>query len=108
MANPIRRCRPENSNVLPFCYELALGSQRSLASNSAIDTAASNSERKSEHIEENPYYAKYADKIKKVQAKTTKPTTFSDLKNVKSELVIDKLEDSVPRPTSTESKSKGS
>ena len=92
MTDPIRRFRLVNTNVLPFCYELALGQQRNF---SVTLEATDQSNEKSQNIEENPYFAKYADKIKKAQ-KTTNPAT-EDLESAKQETVPIVNKDNVPK-----------
>lgn len=62
-------------NVLPFCYELIFKSN--LTPKSDLSTEASSS---SKSIEDNPYYAKYADKIKNSQNQGEKLKEQASLK----------------------------
>lgn len=77
MSNPIRPFRPGHENVLPLCYQLALNNN--LSQPQAFFSQSSNSAAKpnAQTIEENPYFAKYADKIKKAQA-AKQPLNFGE------------------------------
>ena len=101
MSNPIRRLQFENTNVLPFLYEQVLRngpeSQERLfsSSSSPFGPQDSTTNVKTQSIEENPYFTKYAYKIKKVQATKIESLNLSEnlhktIESKTSDLVNDK------------------
>lgn len=75
MANPLRnKLKTSDDKVLPFCYELALGRQLQQLQQLSLSTQANSEPEQqakptsTQSLEGNPYYSKYAEKIRKAQA----------------------------------------
>ncbi|KAH9406266.1 ATP synthase mitochondrial F1 complex assembly factor 1 [Tyrophagus putrescentiae] len=88
MANPLRnKLKTSDDKVLPFCYELALGRQLQQLQQLSLSTQANSEPEQqakptsTQSLEGNPYYSKYAEKIRKAQAEkeaSAKASTTAD------------------------------
>ena len=88
MANPLRnKLKTSDDKVLPFCYELALGRQLQQLQQLSLSTQANSEpeqqakQTSTQSLEGNPYYSKYAEKIRKAQAEkeaSAKASTTAD------------------------------
>lgn len=72
MANPIKKLLPTDKKVLPLCYELALGAQLHQQLNLSTSAQTNSESKPPANLEENPYFSKYAEKIKRAQAEKEK------------------------------------
>ena len=84
MNRNLRNLTQPSNNVLPLCYSLAINPNnpvnKLLLSTDAIVNAEQQQKQQSlkKSIEENPYYSKYAEKIKKAQLSSSSSLTSND------------------------------
>lgn len=76
--------RFNNQNVLPFCYELIFKNLNNQQQQALSTSGDQNATTKDGAIENNPFYAKYADKINKAVANKA-PITKQESKSEVSE-----------------------
>lgn len=92
MANPLRnKLKTSDDKVLPFCYELALGRQLQQLQQLSLSTQANSDQQQAkptstQSLEGNPYYSKYAEKIRKAQAEKEASAKASTTANAASAL----------------------
>jgi len=96
--------------VLPFCIRMV--DQRNISEVQAPETKIKQSSSSQAAIQENPYYSKYAEKIKKLKASQPQPvhqelsseqqTLKKSLDNLEKDLNVSKNSDPGPRSTSSE------